>query len=143
MDTFFQDQRKSISSYSIVFCESDCVSENCTRDNPLVVKGDIGGALVHRIYVDGGSSAEIMYDHCFQQMRSVQKATLQPPTTPLTGFSGQTMWPLGILTLPLTLYDYQGKGSKTVMIEFMVIRAPSPYNVILGRPRMKKLGTIA
>ncbi|PWA89450.1 reverse transcriptase domain-containing protein [Artemisia annua] len=55
----------------------------------------------------------------------------------------QILWPLGVITLSLTMYDYSGRGSKTVMAEFMVVRAPSPYNVILGRPGMRQLGAIA
>ncbi|GKB58041.1 hypothetical protein Tco_0914227 [Tanacetum coccineum] len=33
--------------------------------------------------------------------------------------------------------------SKTIVVKFMVVQAPSPYNAILGRPRLKKLGAIA
>ncbi|GKC94132.1 hypothetical protein Tco_1159574 [Tanacetum coccineum] len=41
------------------------------------------------------------------------------------------------------MYDYRGRGSKTIAVEFMVVQALSPYNAILGRPGMKKLGAIA
>lgn len=87
---------------------------------------------MHRIYVDGGSSTEIMYEHCFQQMSIDMKETIRSPTSPLIGFEGQLLWPLGIITIPLTLFDYSGRGSKTVSADFMVVRAPSLYNVILG-----------
>nr|GEW73713.1 reverse transcriptase domain-containing protein [Tanacetum cinerariifolium] len=56
---------------------------------------------------------------------------------------GQSLWPLGVITLPLTIYDYSGRGSKTIVVDFMVVQAPSPYNAILGRPGMKKLRAIA
>ncbi|GJY88246.1 reverse transcriptase domain-containing protein [Tanacetum coccineum] len=44
---------------------------------------------------------------------------------------------------PFTFLDYTGKGSKTITTDFMIVRAPSPYNVILGRPGIRQLGTIA
>ncbi|GKD35338.1 reverse transcriptase domain-containing protein [Tanacetum coccineum] len=56
---------------------------------------------------------------------------------------GQSLWSLGVITLPLTMYDYPGRGSKTIAVKFMVVQAQSPYNTILGRPGMKKLGAIA
>lgn len=64
---------------------------------------------------------------------------MQPPTEPLIGLTGQISWPLGLKTLPLTLYDYQGHMSKTIMAKFMVIRAPSPDNIVLGRPGIIQL----
>nr|GEY48757.1 reverse transcriptase domain-containing protein [Tanacetum cinerariifolium] len=43
-----------------------------------------------------------------------------PATTPLVGFSGEIIWPLG--------------HSTSAWINFMVVRSPSPYNGIIGRP---------
>ncbi|PWA39692.1 reverse transcriptase domain-containing protein [Artemisia annua] len=127
----------------ITFSAHDPIPARCNGDDPLVIKADVGGAMIHHIYVDGGSSAEILYDHCFQQLSGALKATLQPPTTPLIGFAGQPLWPLGVITLPLTMYDNNGGGSKTIVVDFLVVQAPSPYNAILGPPGMKKLGAIA
>lgn len=84
-----------------------------------------------------------MYDHCFQHLSHSSKARLRPPESPLIGFAGQKLWPIGVVTLHLTLSDYMGKGSKIIMTEFMIIRAPSPYNMILGRPGMRRLGAIS
>ncbi|GJY05604.1 hypothetical protein Tco_0371544 [Tanacetum coccineum] len=68
---------------------------------------------------------------------------MQPPTTSLIGFAGQKSWPLGIISLPMTLSDYRGHIRKTIMVEFIIIRTPSPYNVILGRLAMRQLGSFA
>lgn len=127
----------------ISFSSNDPIPENNSGDNSLVIKANIGGNTIHQIYVDGGSSTEIMYDHCFQLLSNEQKSMMQPSTTPLVGFVGHLLWPLGVITLPLTMFDYRGRGNKTVTLEFMVVSAPSPYNVILGRPGIRKLGTVA
>ncbi|GJT60432.1 reverse transcriptase domain-containing protein [Tanacetum coccineum] len=127
----------------ISFTSDDPVPDHCRGDDPLVIKVEIGGCIIHRIYVDGVSSAEIMYEHCFLQLDNETKASLRLPTSPLVGFSGQVLWPLGVITAPFTFSDYMGKGSKAITMDFMVVRAPSPYNVILGRPGMRQLGAIA
>ncbi|GJT22083.1 hypothetical protein Tco_0892020 [Tanacetum coccineum] len=104
---------------NIAFSEEDPVPEHCNGEDPLIIKADIGGTVIHRVYVDGGSSTEIMYEHW------------------------QVLWPLGVITIPLTLFDYHMRGSKTVTTDFLIVRAPLPYNVILGRPGMRQLGAIA
>nr|GEY59721.1 reverse transcriptase domain-containing protein [Tanacetum cinerariifolium] len=39
--------------------------------------------------------------------------------------------------------DYRSHVSKTITVEFMIIRAPSPYNIILGWQGMMKLRAVA
>ncbi|GKD77817.1 hypothetical protein Tco_1340438, partial [Tanacetum coccineum] len=68
---------------------------------------------------------------------------MRPPTAPLLRFAGQISWPLGLITLPITIYDYRGHIGQTIVVDFMIIRAPSPYNIILGRPGLMKLGAVA
>ncbi|GJS62400.1 hypothetical protein Tco_0657184 [Tanacetum coccineum] len=34
---------------------------------PLVIEAEIGGHMIHRMYVDAGSSTEVLYEHCFNQ----------------------------------------------------------------------------
>ncbi|GJR10204.1 hypothetical protein Tco_0792856 [Tanacetum coccineum] len=96
----------------ITFSEDDPILEHCIGDNPLIITADIGTTQIHRVYVDGGSSTKIMYEHCFEQLPAEEKKTIRPPTTPLVGFAGQISWPLGLLTLPITLHDYRGHISK-------------------------------
>ncbi|GKB73826.1 reverse transcriptase domain-containing protein [Tanacetum coccineum] len=127
----------------ITFSEDDPIPEHCTGDNPLIITANVGTTHIHRIYVDGGSSAEIMYEHCFEQLTPEEKKQIRPSTAPLVGFAGQISWPLGLITLPVTVRDYRGHVSKTITAEFMIIRAPSPYNIILGWPGMMKLGAVA
>ncbi|GKD86988.1 hypothetical protein Tco_1358142, partial [Tanacetum coccineum] len=42
------------------------IPRNSLADNPIIFEGTIEGYQVQRIYVDGGSSLEIMYEHCFK-----------------------------------------------------------------------------
>ncbi|GJY07598.1 hypothetical protein Tco_0374652 [Tanacetum coccineum] len=35
----------------------------------LVIEAEIGRHMIHHIYVDGGSSKKVLYEHCFNQLR--------------------------------------------------------------------------
>nr|GEV99295.1 UBN2_2 domain-containing protein [Tanacetum cinerariifolium] len=48
---------------------------------------------------------EILYEHCFNRLRPDIKKQMVPVTTSLTGFSGETTWPLGQLKLLVTIGD--------------------------------------
>ncbi|GJU52406.1 reverse transcriptase domain-containing protein [Tanacetum coccineum] len=60
-------------------------------EGPLLIEADIGGHTIHRMYVDGGSSIEVIYEHCFNRLRSEIKDQMVPATTTLTGFSRDNM----------------------------------------------------
>ncbi|GJV68247.1 reverse transcriptase domain-containing protein [Tanacetum coccineum] len=63
------------------------LSANKGTEGPLVIEAEIGGHAVHRMYVDGGSSMEILYEHCFNRLRPEIKSQMVPATTSLTGSS--------------------------------------------------------
>ncbi|GJR83539.1 hypothetical protein Tco_0154324 [Tanacetum coccineum] len=52
-----------------------------------------------------------------------------PATTSLTGFSGETIWPLGQLRLLVTIGDTE--HSTKAWMNFMIVRSLSPYNVTI------------
>ena len=59
-------------------------------------------------------------------------------TTPIVGFSGESIRSEGKVTLPITIQDKKGI-TVTCPQEFYIIDAPTRYNCILGR---KFLGDI-
>ncbi|GJY67917.1 hypothetical protein Tco_0470899 [Tanacetum coccineum] len=60
-------------------------------EGPMIIEAEIGGHLVHRMYVDRGASSEILCEHCFIRPRPEIRSQMVPPTTYLTGFSGETI----------------------------------------------------
>nr|GEX32522.1 reverse transcriptase domain-containing protein [Tanacetum cinerariifolium] len=56
-------------------------------EGPLVIEAEMGGHVIHRMYIDGGSSMEILYEHCFNRLRPEIKSQMVPATTSMTGFS--------------------------------------------------------
>ncbi|GJT78036.1 hypothetical protein Tco_1044761 [Tanacetum coccineum] len=63
-------------------------------EGPMVIEAEIGGHLVHCMYVDGGASSKILYEYCFNQFRPEIRKQMVPATTYLVGFSGEIIWPL-------------------------------------------------
>ncbi|GJS13017.1 hypothetical protein Tco_0407489 [Tanacetum coccineum] len=93
------------------------------------------------IYVDGGSSSEVMYEHCFQNLRAETRAKLKESRTPLVRFSGEVSYLIGTINLNVTMGE--SERLQTIPIEFAVIKSHSPYNVILGRTSLRSLGDVA
>ncbi|GJZ56458.1 reverse transcriptase domain-containing protein [Tanacetum coccineum] len=65
---------------------------------------------------------------------------MAPATTSLTGFSGETIWPIGQIRLLVTIGD--AEHSTEAWMNFMIVRSPSPYNGIIGRPGIKEIQAV-
>ena len=81
--------------------------------------------------IDTGSSADILFNSCFEQIRTTLAQKLKPYDHELFGFDGRPIRPHGVIKLPLQLGD--GDNYVTKDVEFVVVDCFSPYNVILGR----------
>ncbi|GKF33356.1 reverse transcriptase domain-containing protein, partial [Tanacetum coccineum] len=93
------------------------------------------------IYVDGGSSSEVMYEHCFRNLRAKTRAKLKESRMPLVGFSGEVSYPIRTINLNVTMGEPE--RLRTIPMEFAVFKSHSPYNVILGRTGLRSLGVVA
>nr|GEV16382.1 hypothetical protein [Tanacetum cinerariifolium] len=109
-------------------------------EGPLVIEAKMGGHVIHRMYINGGSSIEILYEHCFNRLRLETNSQMVPATTSLTGFSGETIWPLGQLRLLVTIGD--ATHSTKAWMNFMVVKSMSPYNGIIGRLGLKAIQAV-
>ncbi|GJV81502.1 hypothetical protein Tco_1517372 [Tanacetum coccineum] len=74
-------------------------------EGPMIIEAEMGGHFVHRVYVDGGASSEVLYEHCFVKLRKEIRDQMVPATTHLIGFSGETIWPLGQIALLVKIGD--------------------------------------
>ena len=94
-----------IDNLVIGFSEDDARRLHHPHDDTLVVSLQIGDYNMHRVLVDNGGSADILYYPAFQQMR-IDKERLTPTNAPLVGFGGTKVFPLGAITLSVTASDY-------------------------------------
>ncbi|GJY10321.1 reverse transcriptase domain-containing protein [Tanacetum coccineum] len=110
------------------------------QENLILIKAEVEGNLIHHIYVDGGSTSEVLYKHCIKKKFPEIKNQMIPAITSLLGFSGEISWPLGQISLIVSLGD--GEHSISTSINFMVVRSPSPYKSIISRPGLRKIQAV-
>ncbi|XP_071715203.1 uncharacterized protein [Rutidosis leptorrhynchoides] len=107
-----------------------------TVNEPIIIKCRIPnrGIQIKRMHVDTGSSVDIMYEHCYRFLPAEVKARLRQPDIVLSGFSGESSWPLGRIELVVLLADDKNPQlSRSELIDFYVVRSTSRYNALLGR----------
>ena len=93
------------------FNEADARGVKQPHNDPLVIMLNIEGFNTKRILVDNGSSANIVYLSAFQQLRLDPKR-LCPFESPLVSFSGDRVYPRGIVKENLVLYPIQNLQRK-------------------------------
>ncbi|RWW85381.1 hypothetical protein BHE74_00005936 [Ensete ventricosum] len=89
--------------------------------------------------IDTGSSVDILNLDAFQKL-GVTNEDLTPMTSTLTGFTGDAIAPIGVVTLLMT-FGHELR-TKTLMVSFMVVELLATYNVIIGRPTLNKLRAV-
>ena len=124
---------------SITFSDSDLEGCQHPHDDPLVVRALMVNKTVHRVLIDNGSSADIIFASAFDKM-GIGRENLEPDSTHLRGFSGEKVLPLGSIQLVLTLGDPPCQATTTA--RFLVVDAPSAYNMLLGRPSLNAIKAI-
>ena len=65
---------------------------------------------------------------------------LKPSPNRIYSFTGDSIIPLGVISLPMTLGEYPRQSC--VMADLLVIDQPSAFNVVLGRPSLRELRAI-
>ena len=64
----------------------------------------------------------------------IERERLIPTNALLVGFGGTRVYPLGAITLPVTVRDYPQQITKDVT--FLVVDCSSVYNAMLERPTL-------
>ena len=70
----------------------------------------------------------------------IEREKLEPVNAHLRGFSRDRVLPLWSVQLVLTLGDPPCQATTT--IKFLIVEAPSAYNMLLGRPSLNAIRTI-
>lgn len=96
------------------------------HEDPLVITLKITNYLVRKALMDGGSVVEIMFKGIFQKIGLLDEEIISI-TTPLLGFNGASMVPIGTIRLDMIV------GEKVLIVKFVVINTITPCNVIMER----------
>lgn len=70
----------------------------------------------------------------------IRNEKLRAATAPLVGFTGDRLYPMGIITLPMTARIHPCQVTKAV--DLLIVDCLSAYNAIVGRPTLNKMKAI-
>ncbi|GAV78339.1 LOW QUALITY PROTEIN: hypothetical protein CFOL_v3_21807, partial [Cephalotus follicularis] len=113
----------------ISFSEMDYKGVRLPHDDPVVVTLQMTLFTMKRILIDSGSSTNILYKHAFHQLR-ISTNQLMPVKTPLVGFTGEMVHPLGSIDLSMVAGTVPRQTE--VQMTFSVVGTPISYNAIVG-----------
>ncbi|GKV16374.1 hypothetical protein SLEP1_g27025 [Rubroshorea leprosula] len=107
--------------------------------DPFVATVHIGNYNVNKVFIDTGSSPDILYWSCFQKMQ-LNPSSLQKYEGPIYGFDNQPVPVEGVITLPI----YVGLEPRFRMasVSFLVVKMESAFNAILGRATLCELKAV-
>ncbi|KAK3040911.1 hypothetical protein RJ639_027906 [Escallonia herrerae] len=98
-----------------------------------------GNFDVKRVLIDNRSSAEILFFDAFKKM-NIPTDRLRKMDTPLYGFSNHPVAAEGIIALPVAIGTPPAQAN--FILDFVVVKVPSAYNAILGRPALNQLQAV-
>ena len=124
---------------TITFLDFDMEGCQHPHDDPLVERVVVANKIVHRVLVDNESSTDIIFASTFDKMGN-RNEKLESVNAHLREFSGERVLPLGSIQLVLTLGDPPCQATTTV--RFLIMDAPSTYNILLGRPSLNAIRAI-
>ena len=124
---------------TITFSDSDMKGCQHPHDDPRVIRVIIANKTIHTVLIDNGNSTDIIFASAFDQM-GIGREKLEPINAYLRGFSGERVLHLGSIQLVLTLGDPPCQATTTV--RFLIVDAPSAYNMLLGRPSLNAIRAI-
>lgn len=105
-------------SADITFTEEDAKWVHYPHNDALVVTIGIGIMNVHRVFVDNGSSVNILYYDTYQKM-GFPDSDMKVENIYIYGFGGESIKVKGIIRLPVMLGS--GAFSATQDVDFMVV----------------------
>ncbi|XP_028059061.1 uncharacterized protein LOC114262845 [Camellia sinensis] len=110
----------------INFDDTNLVGVTLPHADPLVIELRVNRFTIERALIDQGSTSEIMYYKTFVKL-SFTDSDLLLVDYPLFGFNTNTEYPSDKITLLVR------EGTRSIDVEFLVVKLPSPYNLIMGR----------
>jgi hypothetical protein len=103
---------------------------------PLVLKAQIGGYNVDKVFMDAGSGINLIYAKTLRAMH-ISLEFLKPTNCSFHGIvSGSTNYPLGRIALDVCFGNHQ--NYRREKLDFEVMDWPSQYHAILGRPAFSR-----
>nr|XP_027102744.1 uncharacterized protein LOC113723988 [Coffea arabica] len=123
----------------IIYGPEDAVPLASNNHEAIVIEVVTCNYKVKKVYIDNGSAIDVLYYKTFKELQ-LEDRQLIPVRTPLIGFAGPPVRPEGMITLMVTVGV--SPRCRTVPVNFTVVKEPSSYNIILGRPTLNALRAV-
>jgi hypothetical protein len=101
----------------------------------MVINCSVAGWDLHKVLVDNGSQADIIFLHSFDRM-GISHSLLKPSDNRLYGFGGKGTFPVGKIELPLSFGV--APNARSEQVTFDIFDMVYPYNAIMGRGSINK-----
>jgi hypothetical protein len=124
---------------AITFSDEDYEGVYLPHSDALVVTMVIANHKIHRVLVDNGSSADILYKSAFDLMK-ISREKVSAFRFPLVGFAGEQVMPLGSIELQVTVGS--PPAQKTISVKFLIVDQPLAYNAIFERTAQAELKAV-
>jgi hypothetical protein len=108
--------------------------------SPMVLKSQIGGYDIRRVFMDAGSGINLIYARTLKAM-CISLSSLKPTDCSFYGIvPGAANYPLGRIELDVCFGS--SSNYRREKLEFERMEWPSQYHAILGRPAFAKFMTV-
>ena len=119
----------------LTFDARDVDLRSAPHVDTMVINCSVAGWDLHKVLVDNGSQADIIFLHTFNRM-GINHSLLKPSDNPLYGFDGKGTFPVGKIELPLSFDVAPNARSEHVTSD--IVDVVYPYNAIMGRSSINK-----
>ncbi|XP_072077942.1 uncharacterized protein [Arachis hypogaea] len=124
---------------TISFTKEDAQGVTPGHDDPVAITVILANANLHRILVDQGSLADILFKPAFDKL-GLDVKDLKANSDNLFGMGDMPIQPLGFISL----YTTFGKvtKSRTLSVDYIVVDIISTYNALIGRITLNRLAAV-
>jgi hypothetical protein len=119
----------------ITFDARDVDLRSAPHTDAMVVNCRVAGWDLHKVLVDNGSHADIMFLHAFD-CTGISHNLIKPADNPLYGFGSKGTFPINKIELPLSFGA--APNARSEQVTFDIVDMVYPYNAIMGRGCINK-----
>jgi hypothetical protein len=123
------------SPVSLTFDARDVDLHSAPHADAMVINCGVAGWDLHKVLVDNGNQADIIFLHAFDRM-GISHNLLKPSDNPLYGLGGKGTFPVGKIELPLSFGV--APNARSEQVTFDIVDMVYPYNAIMGRGSINK-----
>jgi hypothetical protein len=119
----------------LTFDARDVDLRSAPHIDAMVINCSVAGWDLHKVLVDNGNQADIIFLHAFDRM-GISHSLLKPSDNPLYGFGGKGTFPVGKIDPPLSFGV--APNARSEQVTFDIVDMVYPYNAIMGRGSINK-----